>query len=160
VDKALFTHRDLGLFRLMLPGARFLHSARDPRDTCFSIFCQRFEGYHGYSYRQDTLAHFAHLHDAVMAHWGRVMGDAIHRVDYEALVEDTEAETRAMLDHAGLDFHPNCLDTGVSAGTVETSSAYQVRQKIYSSSIGAWKRHEAGLAVLVAGLEEKPFGVT
>ncbi len=157
VDKALMTFRDLGLLRLMLPGAKVVHARRDHRDTCFSIYCQRFEGYHGYAYRLDTLAHFAHLHDEIMAHWTATMGAQIQTVEYEDVVENVENAARRILDFAGLDFRPECLDFQKAQGQVTTSSAFQVRQKIYSSSVGAWRRHESDLAVLLEGLKNKPF---
>src|SRR5205823_7400280 len=50
VDKMPGNFNYLGLAALMLPGARIIHCARDPRDIGLSIFTFRFYGYHPYAH--------------------------------------------------------------------------------------------------------------
>ena len=45
-----------------------------------------------------------------MAHVDAVLPGRVHRVIYERMVEDTEAEVRALLDYCGLEFEPACLE--------------------------------------------------
>jgi len=157
VDKALFKFSNLGLLSLIFPGAQIVHSARDLRDTCFSLFCQYFDSAHSYAYRQDTLAHFSHLYEKAMTYWNAQFGDRIYPLSYEAMIADTEGETRRLLDAVGLGFHPDCLNFRETEGNSWTASVYQVRQGLYASSVGAWKRHEAELQPLSEGLKNKPF---
>ncbi len=152
IDKELAKFQHLGLVQMMLPGARILHTRRSPMDVCYSVYCYNFLGWPAI-YRQDTLAHFHAMHDDVMAHWSAVLPRAPHVVQYENVVADIEGETRRMLDAAGMPFHQDCLDFQKSTGSVTTASSYQVRQKVYSSSIASWKRHEAELAPLRHALE-------
>ena len=152
IDKELAKFQHLGLVKMMLPGARILHTRRNPMDVCYSVYCYNFLGWPAI-YRQDTLAHFHAMHDDVMAHWSAVLPRAPHVVQYENVVADIEGETRRMLDAAGMPFHQDCLDFQKSTGSVATASSYQVRQKVYSSSIAAWKRHEEELAPLRHALE-------
>ena len=41
-----------------------------------------------------------------MAHVDAVLPGRVHRVIYERMVDDTEAEIRALLDYCGLEFEP------------------------------------------------------
>lgn len=156
IDKELAKYQHLGLLKLMFPAARIIHTRREPMDVCFSFFSHNFRGWPA-SFRQETLGHFHHLHDEVMAHWEAVMPDAIHHVDYEEMVADTEAQVRKLVEAAGMPFHPDCLDFQNAEAGVRTASAYQVRQKIYGSSVKAWERHAERLAPLRKALEAKPF---
>lgn len=158
VDKELTKYQHLGLLQLMLPGARIVHTRRDPMDVCYSMFCHNFLGWPAI-YRFDTLAHFHALHDDIMGYWADVLPRAPHIVQYEDMVADTEAETRLMLDAVGMPFHEDCLNFQQASSSVSTASVYQVRQKVYSSSIGAWKRYEAELAPLKQALEARGVSV-
>jgi hypothetical protein len=61
-----------------------------------------------------------------------------------------------MLDCLGLDWDPSCLDFHRTDRLVLTASLEQVRRPIYRSSVGAWRRHEQGLAPLLAALGADP----
>jgi hypothetical protein len=81
------------------------------------------------------------LFEAQLAHWRAAMPEAFHEVQYEALIGDPEAQSRALVAAAGLEWEEACLSFYASARKVDTLSSTQVRQPIYSSSVGAWKRH-------------------
>ena len=67
----------------------------------------------------------------LMAHFDAVLPGRIHRVIYEQIVEDTEAEVRRLLDYCGLPFEPECLRFFENERPVRTASSEQVRQPIY-----------------------------
>lgn len=156
VDKELAKFRHLGLLHLILPGARIVHLRRDPMDVCFSVYAQNFPGWPA-TFRQETLAHFHHLHDEIMAHWAAALPGGLHRLRYEDMVADPEGEIHRLLEGVGVPFHPDCLAFQTAGAVVRTASSYQVRQEVYASSVGAWKRHESALRDLQAGLRERPF---
>jgi len=62
---------------------------------------------------------------------------------YEALIAAPEAQSRALVQNAGLSWEEACLSFYDTARKVDTLSSTQVRQPIYSSSVGASKRYEA-----------------
>jgi hypothetical protein len=62
-------------------------------------------------------------------------------VHYERLVDDLETEVRRLLDFCGLSFEPACLSFHENAAPVATASAAQVRQPLYRSSLGRWRRY-------------------
>lgn len=157
VEKTPYNFSYIGVIRAALPGARFIHCDRDPRDSCFSMYQRSFHaGDHLYAYNQLDLARFHHLYADLMDHWHRAYPDDIHRQSYEALVQDLEPGVRRLLDFVGLDFHEACLSPHENKRVVSTASVNQVRQPLYTSSIGTWKPYKRSLEVLLAALEAAP----
>lgn len=148
IDKELTKSMHLGLMRLIFPGARFVHSKRDAMDVCFSIYSQWFAGAFPYAYRQSTLAHFHALHEQLMEHWRQVLDDALYDCSYEGLVAEPQAEIPLLLEAAGMDFDERCLHPEGGGYVLHTASVHQVRQGIYGSSVGTWRRHADRLATL------------
>jgi hypothetical protein len=89
-----------------------------------------------------------------MAHWHRVLPQGrILDVSYEETVADLESVARRVVAHCGLPWDPSCLDFHRTKRVVRTSSAAQVRQPIYASSVGRRHRYGSLLAPLLAELE-------
>ena len=101
-------------------------------DLCFSNYRALFGDAFAYSYDLDALAAHHAQYRRLMAPLAEVMPGAIHDVDYTALVHDTEAATRALLDHCGLPFEAGCLDTASNPAPVATLSSAQVREPIHA----------------------------
>ena len=123
VDKMPSNFSLCGLIRLVLPDARIIHSRRDPMDTCLSCYTKLFAGEQAFAYDQGKLGRFHLAHQALMAHWRAIL-PASHflEVDYEAVVEDIEAQTRRMLDFLGLPWNEACLRFHETARPVRTAS--------------------------------------
>ena len=60
-----------------------------------------------------------------------------------------EAAARKLVDRYQLDGEDACLSVYDNKRSVKTLSSVQVRQPIYSSSVGVWKRHEKDLEPLI-----------
>jgi hypothetical protein len=75
-------------------------------------------------------------------------------VNYETLVGDLEGESRRLIEFLGLDWEPACLDFHRTERTVATVSLWQVRQPLYSSSVGRWRNYEKHLSPLLAVLDD------
>ena len=72
-----------------------------------------------------------------MAHFDAVLPGRIHRVVYEALIDDTEREVRrAARATAGLPFEESCLRFYENERAVRTASSQQVRQPIFREGGG------------------------
>ncbi|MDZ7685129.1 MAG: sulfotransferase [Gammaproteobacteria bacterium] len=106
VDKHPLNFQFVGLILLMFPGARIIHTVRHPLDTCLSCFFQNFTKGQHYSFDLIKLAHFYNDYRRVMEHFESLFPDRIMTVSYEAVTEDQEAQTRALLSHCDLDFEP------------------------------------------------------
>lgn len=154
VDKLPGNFLNLGLIRLILPEARIIHVRRDAVDTCLSCYSKAFKGANlPYTYDQTELGLFYRDYEALMAHW-RATLPATHflEVEYEAVVDNLEAEARRMIAFLGLPWDPACLEFHRTRRMVHTASVNQVRKPIYRASIGRWREHAAYLEPLLKAL--------
>lgn len=130
-DKNLVTWELVGAIALMLPGARIVHSRRDPLETCLACFRQLFSNGAHFSYDLDEMAAYYVDYVKLSALWHRRLAGRIFEHDYEALQDNTEAQVRGLLDFCALDFDPACLEFHRTSRTVlSTASAAQVRQPL------------------------------
>ncbi|WP_101760393.1 sulfotransferase [Oceanicoccus sp. KOV_DT_Chl] len=139
VDKMPNNFMWLGLIKIILPNSKFIHVARNPVDTCFSIYKTSFAGHYPYSNNLEELAAFYALYNNLMKHWHNVLPYKIYDVEYEALIENTEEEVRALLNFCGLKFESACLTPHLSLRDVRTNSSLQVRSPIYKGAVEGWK---------------------
>ena len=94
-----------------------------------------------------------------MDHWRTTIPDAFLDVDYEKLVANQESETRRILQYLELEWEGACLDFHRHSGPAATASAAQVRQPIYSSSVGLWRKYARQLAPFAGKLGEHGINV-
>lgn len=143
VDKAPINFDHLGVIHSVFPNARIICMRRDPIDTCLSCYFQQFSVAMKFSMDLGDLAHYWRQHQCLMTHWRTVLPpDRFLEVPYEELVTDPAEWTRRMLEFIGLPWNDRCLDFHQTKRSVVTASAWQVRQKMYTSSIGRWRHYE------------------
>jgi len=70
-------------------------------------------------------------------------------VQYEDLIANVEIEARRVISHCSLEWSDVCLSFHENKRPVRTASAIQVRQPIYPSSVGRWRRYERQLRPLI-----------
>ena len=158
VDKLPGNFHFAGLIWLMAPNARIIHCRRDPVDTCFSCYSKLFTDGQPFTYDLAELGHYYRAYDALMDHWRAVLpGDRFIEIQYEALVDDLEGETRRLLAACGLDWDEACARFHETRRPVRTASTAQVRRPLYRSSLGRWRAFEAHLGPLLSalGVEEQ-----
>ena len=142
-----------GLIHLVLPNARIIHARRDPRDTAFSCFSLLFSGTLEFTYDLAELGRYYRAYLELMAHWREALPQEVMlEVQYEDVVGDLEREARRIIAHCDLEWDDACLSFYKTERSVRTASATQVRQPIYQTSIGRWRRHEAQLQPLLREL--------
>jgi tetratricopeptide (TPR) repeat protein len=145
-DKAPMNFERIGLIHLLFPHARFLYCIRHPLDTILSCFMQNFQA--GMKFSLDlehiTKVYIAHAH--LMKHWMKLLPRQIHIVNYEQYIANQEEETRNMTGFLRLDFEQSMLTPHLQQRVVATVSNLQVREPVYSSSIGRWKNYQTQLA--------------
>ena len=71
-----------------------------------------------------------------MTHWQSLFGDDIFVVEYEELVLSPKKSISGLLNFLGEPWEDNCLRFGSLKNIVRTESVWQVRQPLYTSSIG------------------------
>ena len=153
IDKMPHNFRFLGLIALLFPRAKLIHCMRDPRDTCLSCYFHDFGIRNTFTRDLEELGRFYGTYRRLMAHWHAVLPVPILDVPYEELVANQELWSRKLIDFVELPWDPRCLDYHKVDRPVVTSSFWQVRQPIYSSSIGRWRHYEKHLAPLIKILE-------
>jgi tetratricopeptide (TPR) repeat protein len=156
VNKQPFNSDNLGLIHSALPNARMIYLRRDPIDTCLSCYFQQFLPVMNFTLDLSDLAHYYREHQRLVAHWLSVLPpETLLVVPYAELVEDQETWTRRILDFLGLPWDERCLDFHKTVRPVTTASTWQVRQKIYKSSVERWRNYERFIGPL-RGLADLP----
>ena len=152
VDKMPLNFFYLGHVARALPAASIVVLRRDPLDTGLSNFRQLFAtGFSYYEYARDLrdIGRYYVQFDRLIAHWRATLPGRVHEVRYETLVADQRAETSRLLAHCRLPWEEACLHFERNEHAVATASAVQVRQPLYASSVGRWRRFERHLQPLI-----------
>ncbi len=143
-----------GLIHMILPRAKIIDARRHPMASCFSAFKQLFGHGAAYSYDLAELGRYYNDYLRLMAHVDDILPGRVHRVSYEAMVENTEAEIRRLLAYCRLDFEPACLRFWENRRDVATPSAEQVRQPIFRDGLEQWRNFAPWLGDLAAVLAQ------
>ncbi len=141
-----------GICRHALSSVRFIHCRRNAVDTCVSAYFQNFKVPHPYTLDLRHLGLYYREYERIMEHWARVLPVPVFDLHYEELTADQEATSRRLLDYCGLEWDDRCLRFNETQRVVRTASTLQVRQSMYRTSVGKWKRYEAYIQPLLEGL--------
>jgi tetratricopeptide (TPR) repeat protein len=152
-DKLPHNFLNIGLIDLIFPNAKIILCRRHPLDNCLSLFSNSMQPFHD-AYRTDlpTLGLYFRQYCVLIDHWKKVLRGRFHEVFYEDLVANTELNARAMIDHLGLEWEDTVMDREDSQRAVRTLSVWQVRQPVYQSSKGKWRRYEKHLGPLIKAI--------
>jgi Tfp pilus assembly protein PilF len=154
IDKLPLNYLYLGLIHLALPNAKIINLQRQSLDTCYAIYKQLFLDAYPFSYDLEELAHYYVAYHQLMDHWQKVLPGVIHSVAYEKLVVDLEGESRRLLEFCGLDWQPQVLKYYENREASTTASTTQIRQPVYTSSVGKWRDYEQQLQPLIRILQQ------
>jgi hypothetical protein len=152
IDKMPNNFAHVGLIHLILPNAKIIDARRHPLACGFSGFKQHFARGQGFTYDLTDIGRYYADYVELMAHFDAVLPARVHRVIYEQMVADPEAQVRLLLDYCGLDFEPACLKFYENDRAVRTASSEQVRQPIFTEGLDQWRRFEPWLDPLKSAL--------
>ena len=141
-DKMPLNFRWIGFILNAFPDAKIIHLKRNPMAVCWSNYKTYFpaEGL-GFSFDQEDVARYYGLYEKLMAFWHAVFPGHIYDLDYEALTENQETETKALLEFVGLAWEENVLTFHTHERGVRTASSMQVRQKMFQGSSAEWQKY-------------------
>jgi len=154
IDKMPNNFQHIGLIQLALPNAKIVDARRHPLACCLSVFKQHFARGQNFSYDLAELGRYYRDYVELMAHYDAVLPGRIHRVHYENMVDDTEAEVRRLLDYCGLPFEEGCLRFYENERAVRTASSEQVRKPIYREGKDHFRHYARWLGPLEHALGE------
>jgi tetratricopeptide (TPR) repeat protein len=138
----------LGLLKALFPRLRVLHTVRDARDVCLSIYFQQFGNALPYAADLGDIAHYLREYRRLMQHWRELMQESILDVAYGRLVATPEQELQGVCRFLGLEWCAGMLDFRKTAARVRTASVWQVRQPLYTRSLGRWRHYPGQLGAL------------
>ena len=163
-DKQTEHYHILPLLPKIFPGCTIIHTNRDPIDTCLSNYTQSFAQPHPQTANLTWIAQFHNDHDRLMQAWRELeqknQSFTIHETNYATLVTNPEEETKRLAQILNIQWTPKVLDFHKSKRTVATASQDQVRQPLYTTSVGRAARFHTDqadhLAPLRATLNTQP----
>lgn len=138
-----------GLVARHMPQAKIICLLRNPMDVCFALFKQP---HFRFSFELDGLARYYASFHKLIQHWRAAIPDQIHFVEYELLVENPDETVKNLMQFLGLDYSENLLKFHERQDVSASASSAQIREKLYSRSVGKWKFWERELAPLKAEL--------
>jgi len=151
-DKLPHNALHLGRIALCCPGARVVYVRRNPLDVGLSIYSRNFHATHDYATDLASIGVFLTEYEQMMEHWKLHAPLPILELRYEELVASPEPQARALVEFLGLDWDPAVLRFHELKRDVRTASYAQVRQPLYSRSIGRAALFDAHLEPLRAAL--------
>ena len=152
-DKMPHNFLHLGMISILFPGARVIHTRRDPMDTCLSIYQQKFNERHAYAHDLSDQGFYYRSYEKLMEHWHKVLDLPVLDVQYEDLVTDPDDWIPRLVEFCEVEWDDRCMQFHESPRPVNTPSSEQARQPIYSSSAGRWHRYEPHLKALKIALD-------
>jgi tetratricopeptide (TPR) repeat protein len=153
VDKMPLNFLWVGYILQAFPEAKVIHTTREARATCWSIYKQYFSSTgNGYAYDLKDIAAFYKLYVDLMGFWNEQYPGRIYDLCYEYLTEDQERNIRKLLAYCDLKWEPQCLEFHKTKRVVKTASATQVRQRMYQGSSDAWRQYADHLEALISNL--------
>jgi len=151
-NKFLHNFLAMPLISLLFPNATFIYCKRDPMDCCLSIFTNPLDWGHKYSLRLDDLGWYFRFHEHVVRHWRSIIPNRIIDIQYEDTVQNLRGTVERVLSELDLEWHDDCASFHERTRSVQTCSKWQVRQPLYSSSVGRHKLFGEALAPLADAL--------
>lgn len=155
-DKMPLNFFYVGLIHQALPNARIIALRRNAMDSCLSNYRQLFStsySYYNYTFDLEDTALYYRKFDQLIGHWRNVLpSNRFLEVNYEDIVFHQEQQTRQLLTFCGLEWEESTLRFHENTSPVSTASSVQVRQPLYSGSIGRWKKYGTALDGLQSNL--------
>ncbi|MGH8034297.1 MAG: sulfotransferase family protein, partial [Lysobacterales bacterium] len=145
-DKLPNNFPQIGFLHLVLSNAKVVNTRRHPLDSCLGAYKQLFGKGQNFTSDMEDLSEYYQTYIAMIDHWHKVLPGKVLDVHYEDTVLDFENQVRRILDHCGLPFDEACLRFHENPRAVKTASSEQVRQPIYTGSLGLWRKYETHLA--------------
>ena len=150
-DKRPDNFLHIGFIKTLFPGAKIVHTHRNPLDNLVSLYFLNLDPGMAYALDLEDSAHWYREYRRLMEHWKGLYPNDIFDVHYDALVHDPGHVINELLGFLGLDWEDGLLDFHRSAWPVKTASVWQVRQPLHSRSSGRWQNYRKRLEP-IAGL--------
>lgn len=136
----------VGLIKHIFPNAKIVHTRRDKRDNCLSVYFAHLDPGLTYAHSISAASHWYDQQERLFEHWKSLYPEDIFTLDYDALVSDPQPQVTRLLEFLGLDWDAACMTPHAGSGIVRTASAWQVREPLHGRSSGRWRNYERFVA--------------
>jgi tetratricopeptide (TPR) repeat protein len=151
IDKTNSNYLHLGLITLMFPNAKIIKVTRDYRDVAISLYFADFDFmWNGqgkknppleYSFEFEAIVEVIKDYRKLMDHWNAVLPLPILEVQYEKLIQQFETVVEGILSFVGLEKSDEVYRFHDSKRIVDNPNAWNVRQPLYNTSVGKWRKY-------------------
>jgi hypothetical protein len=152
-DKAPLNFRWIGFIKILFPNAKIIHSVRNPKDNCLSLYKNIFDDSLNWTYDKSHLFHYYKNYIELMNFWKNKLPNFIYDCSYEGLINNPKIEIEKLLRFCDLEWDDNCLKFYRTKRAIKTVSVAQARQPLYKSSISSSKKYEPYLSDLFTNLD-------
>ncbi|WOX04515.1 tetratricopeptide repeat-containing sulfotransferase family protein [Microbulbifer pacificus] len=139
VDKSINNVFYLGMIASIFPESPIIVLKRNAMDVAWSCYRTCFSQGMLWSNSMEHIASHFNIYDSLIRHWKAYLGNRLVEVEYEELVGNPKMEIPRVLSKCGLAAEGGLLDFYRNKSVEVTSSAVQVRNPIYTSSVSASK---------------------
>ncbi len=159
IDKTPQNFLYAGLIARSMPGATMVWMDRHPLDACFAMYKTLFRMGYPFSYSLRDLARYYIAYHRLRETWQESLAGRLRFQSYEQLVGQFDREAPALVSAAGLEWATACGEFHRNSSPVATASSAQVRQPLYTRSVGHWQHYREQLAPLAEELENAGIAV-
>lgn len=153
IDKTLTNFWYIGFLKIFFPNSKIIHSYRNPKDNCLSIYKNYIPTNEKWPFDQKEMSEYFLIYQDLMEFWNQLFKDQIYNSKYENLIRDKEKHIREIIKFCELEWDNNCLNHHKNNNPIKTLSINQANKPIYESSINSSKFYEKKLSKLFNSLE-------
>tara|TARA_B100001142_G_C14314319_1_gene647875 strand:- start:146 stop:1705 length:1560 start_codon:yes stop_codon:yes gene_type:complete len=156
LDKTLTNFWFIGFIVLFFPNSKIIHSYRNPKDNCLSIFKNLFPLTidEKWLYDQEEMGEYYLIYNDLMKFWNELFNNKIYNSKYEDLINDKEKKIKELINFCELEWDEKCLNHHKNANPIKTLSINQANKPIYKTSINSSKMYENKLSKLFSKLDK------
>lgn len=149
VDQNPMNFRNLDMIAALFPRAKVICCRRGSRDTALSLWMHIFASADmAFSSDFTTIAEVERDCGRLMDHWRRSLGVDMIDVDYEGFVANPAEKLRELASFIGA--AGRVVRPAATGAIAATASVWQVRQPVYTHSVGRWRRYASFVPELTA----------
>ena len=153
IDKTLLNFWYVGFLKIFFPNSKIIHSFRNPKDNCLSIYKNLFPTNEKWPYDQMEMSEYYLIYYDLMKFWNNLFKNQIYNSKYEDLVNDKEKYIKDIINFCELKWDDKCLKHYENNNPIKTLSINQANKPIYKSSVNSSKFFEKKMSKLFKTLD-------
>ncbi len=154
IDKTLLNFWYVGFLKIFFPNSKIIHSYRNPKDNCLSIYKNLIPTNERWPFDQEEIGEYFLIYKDLMNFWNKIFKNQIYNSKYENLVNENEKYTKEIISFCNLQWDDKCLNHHKNNNPIKTLSINQANKAIYNTSIDSSKFYKKKLSKLFKTLDE------